>query len=91
MKLSVAEIDNDGFIQYLENEGIFVKAFVNIDKSLKIYGFSPFNTPEGVLYLLVELILDFGTEELSYTVKSNNRNAVPRYEEYLGKIIEPLL
>ena len=87
--MSADEIDAPEFVKYLEGESIFVRAYGEINKILKMY----LNSKEVQTnnYHLVELILDFNSLELNYTLKSLNNNTSSKYEEYLMKIIEPIL
>jgi hypothetical protein len=62
-----------------------------IDQQLKIYTYSLLNDNNNEVYFLIELIIDFGEFELSYTIKTNVNSWLPKYEEFFSKIIEPLL
>ncbi len=87
--MSADEIDAAEFVKYLESENIFVRAFGEINKILKMYLHS--KETQSNNYYLVELILDFNTLEINYTLKSRNNSNAAKYEEYLMKIIEPIL
>lgn len=87
--MSADEIDAPEFVKYLESENIFVTAYGELKKVLKMYLHS--KETQNNNYHLVELILDFNTLELNYTLKSLNNNNSLKYEEYLMKIIEPIL
>jgi hypothetical protein len=87
--MSVEEIDAPEFEKYLDSEHVYVKARGEINGTLKIYAFSyESNTNTNVL---LELNLDFPGQEVTYTVKSSNETLIPKYEDYLLKVIEPIL
>lgn len=87
--MSADEIDAPEFVKYLESEHIFVKAYGEANKILKMYLYSKEKKYNN--YHLIELILDFNTLDLNYTLKSLNNNTASKYEEYFMKIIEPIL
>ena len=89
LKISADEIDSPEFVKYLESENIFVRAYGEINKILKMYLHSK-ETQNGN-YHLVELVLDFNGLELNYTLKSQNNSTTAKFEEYLMKVIEPIL
>lgn len=89
-KISAEEIETDGFIKYLEENKIFVKAFGG---NLRMFIYSRL-TNNSAIYLLAELVFNFQDSILTYTVKSTdtgNSNLSNNYEEYLLRILEPLL
>jgi len=87
--MSADEIDAPEFVKYLEGESIFVRAYGELNKKLKMYLHSKESQTNN--YHLVELILDFNNLEVNYTLKSVNSNTSSKFEEYLMKIIEPIL
>lgn len=90
LKLSAEGIeDEEQFVQYLESEKTFVKAFLNNDKVMKMYVHSLLNQQE--IYFLSEIILDFNTQELTYTIKSTNPNLLQKYEVFLMNVLDPLI
>jgi hypothetical protein len=89
LKISVLEIDSAEFVKYLESEAIFVKAYGDVDNVLKIYLFSQDNITSS--FYLAEVILDFNKQMMSYTIKTENKNFITKYEEYFLKVLEPIL
>lgn len=89
MKMSVEEIDAPEFEKYLESESVFVMARGEVGSSLKIFAYSCETETETIF--LVELNLDFSAQELSFTIKSQRGNLIPKYEEFFLKVIEPIL
>ena len=89
LKISADEIDSAEFFKYLESENIFVKAFGESNKILKMYLYS--RETQNNNYHFVEMTIDFNTLELNYNLKSLNTSISSKYEEYLMKVIEPIL
>jgi len=89
MKMSVEEIDIPEFEKYLDSERVFVKARGEVSGILKIYAYSYHNNLD-VIYL-IELNLNFNNQEIDYTIKSQNSSSIPKYEEYILKVIDPIL
>jgi hypothetical protein len=87
--MSADEIDAEEFVKYLESEKIFVQAHGQVNNVLKMYLHS--KELQGNNYYLTELILHFNCLEISFNIKSTNFNNSSKYEEYLIKIIEPIL
>jgi hypothetical protein len=54
-----------------------------------MYLFSQDNITES--FYLCELILEFGKQTAKYTIKSDNIQFMPKYEEYFLKVIDPIL
>ena len=87
--MSVEEIDAPEFEKYLDSEFIFVKASGEVGRTLKIYAYSNETFTDSIF--LIELNLDFAYRELNYTIKSQKDGLIYKYEEYLLKVIEPIL
>ena len=87
--MSADEIDAEEFVKYLESEKIFVQAHGQVKNVLKMYLHS--KELQGNNFHLTELILNFNSLEVNYSLKSTNSNNSSKYEEYLMKIIEPIL
>jgi hypothetical protein len=87
--MSVEEIDAPEFEKYLDSEHVYVKARGEVNGTLKIYAFSYESNSNS--YALLEMNLDFPGQEVTYTVKSPNEGVIPSYEDYLLKVIEPIL
>ncbi len=87
--MSADEIDADEFVKYLETEKIYVQAHGQANNILKMYLYSKELNENN--FHLTELILNFNNLEVDFNLKStNSRNSI-KYEEYLMKIIEPIL
>ena len=63
LKISADEIDSAEFFKYLESENIFVKAFGESNKILKMYLYS--RETQNNNYHFVEMTIDFNTLELN--------------------------
>lgn len=87
--MSADEIDAEEFVKYLEGEKIFVQAHGQSNKILKMYLHS--KELQGNYFHLIELILNFNSLDLNYNLKSSNPNHSSKYEEYLMKVIDPIL
>ena len=87
--MSADEIDAEEFVNYLEGEKIFVQAHGESNKILKMYLYS--KELQGNCYHLIELILNFNSLNLDYSLKSSIPSHSSKYEEYLMKIIDPIL
>ena len=87
--MTAEELETDGFVKYLESNKVFVKAFGNIDNKLKMYVYS--KAANSGIYFLCELLFDFKEFDLQYTIKTVETVSLASYEEYLLKILEPLL
>ena len=87
--MSVEEIDAPEFEKYLESEHVYVKARGEVNNVLKIYAYSYESSSDNIV--LVELNLDFPNAEVTYTVKSLNEGIISKFEDFLLKIIEPIL
>lgn len=87
--MSVEEIDAPEFEKYLDSEFLFVKARGEVNGALKIYAYSYELSTETIF--LIELNLDFPNQEVNYTIKTQKDHLIPKFEEYLLKVIEPIL
>lgn len=87
--MAVEEIDAPEFEKYLESEKVYVKARGEVNGQLKIYAYSYESNMN--LAVLLELNLDFPNQEVNYTVKCQNEKIIQMYEDFLLKIIEPIL
>jgi hypothetical protein len=87
--MTVEEIDAPEFEKYLDGEFIFVKARGEVEGALKIFAYSNETSTNSIF--LVELNLDFPNQEVNYTIKSQKDGLISKYEEYLLKVIDPIL
>ncbi len=87
--MSVEEIDTPEFEKYLDSEMVFVKARGDISGVLRIYSYSYMSSIECIF--MTELNLNFQNQEFGYTIKCANKAAIPKYEEFLMKVIDPIL
>ena len=87
--MSVEEIDAPEFEKYLDSEMVFVKARGEVSGTLKIYAYSYHNILDS--FFLIELNLDFPNQEVNYTIKSQKDDYISKYEEFLLKVIDPIL
>jgi hypothetical protein len=87
--MSALEIDAEEFEKYLDSEKVFVKARGEINGTLKIFAYSYESNTNSLV--LVEMNLDFAGQELQYTVKAQNEAVVTKYEDFLLKVIGPIL
>lgn len=87
--MSVEEIDAPEFEKYLESEHIYVKARGDKNGNLKIYAYSYESNTNS--YVLIEMNLDFPGQEVTYTVKSAQEGVISSYEDFVLKVIDPIL
>ena len=87
--MSVEEIDAPEFEKYLDSEKVYVKARGEINGLLKIYAYSYEVNSNSIV--LLELNLDFPNQDVVYVVKCQNEAIIPRYEDFILKVIEPIL
>ncbi len=89
LKMSALEIDAEEFEKYLDSEKIFVKARGEFNGTLKLFAYSIETQTNS--FVLLEMNLDFAAQELQYTVKSQLEGVQTKYEDFLLKVIEPIL
>jgi len=87
----VAEIEIDGFIEYLEGENVFVKVHKEDEGSSRMLLYSKDSVNNT--FIITELLFTYSkpTPKLSYRIKHNSLLILNNYEIYLQAVLEPLV